>query len=108
MRRFDPSDKPVLANVDDSPSKDVWVEAGWPQNLLDEEQLYDLMVDPNEAVNRIGDASLEPVLDDLRRRLEIWMQATEDPLLDGPVPPPPGAEYNAVDAVSAGEPTLLG
>ncbi len=108
VRRFDPSDRPVLANVDDSPSKDVWVEAGWPQNLLDEEQLYDLMVDPNEAVNRIGDASLEPVLDDLRRRLEIWMQATEDPLLDGPVPPPPGAEYNAVDAVSAGDPTLLG
>ena len=26
---------PVLANTDDSPSKDVWLEAGWPQNLLD-------------------------------------------------------------------------
>ena len=34
------------------------------------------------------------------------MQATDDPLLDGPVPPPPGAVYNSVDSLSAGEPTL--
>ncbi len=108
VRRFDPHDTPVLANVDDSPSKDVWVEAGWPQNLLDEEQLYDLRLDPNEAVNRFGDPKLKDVQDDLKRRLDIWMNATDDPLLNGPVPPPPGAEYNSVDSVSAGEPTLRG
>ena len=32
------------------------------------------------------------------------MEATDDPLLDGPIPPPPGAVYNAVDSISALEP----
>ena len=30
------------------------------------------------------------------------MVQTDDPLLDGPVPPPPGARINAQDQLSAG------
>ena len=32
-----------------------------------------------------------------------WMRGTSDPLLDGPVPPPPGAEFNDSDGRSAAE-----
>jgi N-sulfoglucosamine sulfohydrolase len=41
----------------------------------------------------------------MRGRLEDWMRATDDPLLDGPVEPPPGAEVNEPWQVSPDEPT---
>jgi hypothetical protein len=40
----------------------------------------------------------------MRGRLEDWMHATEDPLLDGPVEPPAGAEVNDQWQVSPDEP----
>jgi hypothetical protein len=44
---------------------------------------------------------------ELGARLTEWMADTEDPLLHGPVPPPPGAECNEQDRVSAREPTRI-
>jgi hypothetical protein len=41
----------VLANCDDSDSKDLWVEAGWGQRTVAREQLYDLVLDPAEGNN---------------------------------------------------------
>lgn len=35
------------------------------------------------------------------------MIETDDPLLEGPVSPPPGAEYNEQDQMSAREPTRV-
>jgi hypothetical protein len=35
------------------------------------------------------------------------MRETADPLLDGPVAPPPGAEINLPDQASATDPTTL-
>ena len=72
------------------------------------EELYDLEADPHEQENLASDRPLyesrstessEPagshphpeyaeVLEDFRERLEDWMEATDDPLLDGPVPYP--------------------
>jgi N-sulfoglucosamine sulfohydrolase len=106
VRRFDGRTKPVLPNTDDSPSKDLWLVHGWPQHLLAQEQLYDLVLDPNEACNRIDDPVCADIAADLRRRLERWMEGTADPLLHGPVAPPPGAEWNDADQLSAAEPTF--
>jgi N-sulfoglucosamine sulfohydrolase len=41
----------------------------------------------------------------MRGRLADWMRDTDDPLLDGPVYPPPGAEVNEQWQVSPDEPT---
>ncbi|MET0957243.1 MAG: sulfatase/phosphatase domain-containing protein, partial [Solirubrobacterales bacterium] len=105
IRRFSDEPRPVLANCDDSASKDLLVEHGWARRRCDREELYDLYFDPNEGHNVAGDPANAPVLGELRRRLEAWMVERGDPLLDGPVPPPPGAEINDPDQISPAQPT---
>ena len=110
MRHFGGRDRPVLPNCDDSPSKDVWLDAGWQRLPMDEERLYDLAFDPNETRNRANDADAAEVLDDMRGRLDRWMARTDDPLLGGAhVQPPPGTSYNDPDGLSPNEkPTIVG
>jgi N-sulfoglucosamine sulfohydrolase len=103
IRRFDARSGPVLPNCDDSPSKDVWLDHGWRNRPPALEQLYDLVFDPNEAHNLIDDPDLVAVRDDLRGRLDSWMAATHDPLLQGPVTAPPGVRLNDPDGLSPGE-----
>ena len=104
IRRFGGRTRPVLPNCDDSPSKDAWLAAGWRDRLVAEEELFDLAFDPNETNNVAADPAHAGVLGDLRARLEGWMRATDDPLLKGPVPAPPGAKVNPVDGLSPREP----
>jgi N-sulfoglucosamine sulfohydrolase len=96
----------VLANVDDSPTKDVMLRSGWADTKPPQEALYDLRLDPGEGANLIDDPALADVLSDLRRRLGEWMRRTDDPLLLGPVPPGDGTSYNTVDQISPGDPTI--
>jgi arylsulfatase A-like enzyme len=51
------------------------------------EELYDLESDPNEYVNLAGDEAYEHVREELEDRLVAWMRQTDDPLLNGPIPP---------------------
>jgi hypothetical protein len=44
------------------------------------------------------------VADELRARLDAWMRETQDPLLNGPVAAPEGAEVNSPDQISPAEP----
>jgi arylsulfatase A-like enzyme len=100
IRRYE---RPVLANIDDSPSKDYLLAHGLAERDAPAEQLFDLVFDPNEAHNIVDE---EPeIAAELRARLQAWMQETGDPLLDGPVAPAPGTEYNTADQRSPSEPT---
>jgi arylsulfatase A-like enzyme len=100
IRRFDEYPHPVLANCDDSESKDLLVAAGWGEQVVPREQLYDLVLDPAEGNSIAEDPARAEVLAEMRGRLDAWMRETEDPLLDGPVPPPPGALVNDQSQVS--------
>jgi arylsulfatase A-like enzyme len=51
-------------------------------------ELYDLEADPREENNVAGSPSLKVMEDDLSAQLWNWMQATDDPLLNGPVASP--------------------
>jgi N-sulfoglucosamine sulfohydrolase len=104
IRRYDDADGPVLANIDDGPTKDVLVDLGWDGWATDRERLHDVLLDPNEMRNLAADPAHADVLADLRDRLDRWMAETDDPLLDGPVPVPPGAWVNTRDQASASEP----
>ena len=103
IRRYDDRQAPVLPNCDDSLSKSLWLEHGWAEMAPDNEMLFDLIFDPNEAHNLVGDPRAQEVLDGLRARLDAWMRETDDPLLRWPVPAPAGAVVNDPDGLSPQE-----
>jgi N-sulfoglucosamine sulfohydrolase len=51
------------------------------------EELYDLQETPQEDENVVHEPRHEDVRVNLSRRLHAWMEATDDPLLNGPVEP---------------------
>jgi N-sulfoglucosamine sulfohydrolase len=73
----------IIPNCDDSISKTLWTDKGWLNQHLVQEELYDLMFDPNETNNLIDNSSLTETVDDLRGRMGKWMRETNDPALDG-------------------------
>jgi arylsulfatase A-like enzyme len=107
IRRFDGRDRPVLPNIDDGPSKEILLENGLQNRPLPTEQLFDLIFDPAETHNLVNDAAHATILTEMRRRLDNWMQTTDDPLLHGPIAAPPAAKFNDVNGISPGESPLV-
>ena len=105
IRRYGDRATPVLPNCDDGPSKSLWLEHGWRDRGEEPEQLYDLVFDPNEAHNLAGDPGSRAALDEMRARLQTWMERTGDLLLQGPVPAPSGALVNDPSGLSPRETT---
>jgi arylsulfatase A-like enzyme len=108
IRRFGDKKTPVLPNCDDSPSKEVWLKAGWGTQVLAEESLYDLLFDPTEHDNLINDPAQRQVAQEMRDLLHQWMLATNDPLLKGFVAAPPGAMVNDPNGISPQETPMPG
>ncbi|HTX45172.1 MAG TPA: sulfatase [Solirubrobacteraceae bacterium] len=108
VRRFDDYPYPVLPNCDDSPSKDAYLARGWATRPVDRERLHDLFFNPGEGRNSIDDPAYAEIRDELRTRLQEWMLKTNDPLLAGPVLPPPGALINSQTQQSANDPVQTG
>ena len=104
IRHYGGRTHPVLPNCDDGLTKSYWVKNGWANEEVAPEALYDLVFDPNERNNLVNDPSSRVTLDEMRRRMDTWMHATNDPLLRGPVPAPHGARYNDPDEISPGDP----
>lgn len=104
IRHFDGRRRPNLPNCDDGPSKSLWLDNGWRDRTVDAEQLFDLMFDPNETRNIIADPGQRATANEMRGRLDRWMRATKDPILDGPIAAPKGATANDPDGVSPKEP----
>jgi hypothetical protein len=88
IQSFDDQNRPNLSNVDASGSKTLWVDAGWADQPVPGVRLHDLMFDPHELRNLAGDPTAATIQAGLARRLNRWMIDTDDPLLQGPVPPP--------------------
>ena len=67
------------------------------------EELYDLTDDPHEQTNVVDEEEYSHVREELEHRLVSWMEQTNDPLLDGPVPP---GDYDAIVPWGDAEPNL--
>jgi arylsulfatase A-like enzyme len=94
IRRFGERNTPVLPNIDGGESRDLWIEYGWEHQKFDPEYLYDNFLDPVQSRNVASEPDLASVRAELANRLEDWMKKTNDPLLAGDVPLPPGAMMN--------------
>lgn len=81
-----------LANIDNSPTKQLFLEAGLGTRKRPLVQLYDLVFDPSERQNLAESPHHAPVLKELSAKLHSWMLETEDPLLNSPLDPPIGAK----------------
>jgi len=106
IRRYGENSGPVLPNCDDGPTKDLLLANGWREQPRSREMLFDLVFDPQESSNLAARPELDSVLDDLRARLDGWMETTEDPLLAGEAPLPPGTILNDPDDLSPSGPTF--
>ncbi|MCB1105184.1 MAG: sulfatase [Opitutaceae bacterium] len=91
IRRYAATPQRVLPNCDNSPSKTLWHEAGWAQQPVAAEELYDLMLDPMERRNLATDPAHEDTRADMAARLRTWQIETNDPILHGPLQLPPEA-----------------
>ncbi|MBN9614931.1 MAG: sulfatase [Acidobacteriales bacterium] len=101
IRRFDGRTTAVLPNCDDSTSKTLWLEHGWKTEPLEaEEELYDLLFDPQEHRNLVSENRVQSILKEMRGRLDTWMKDTDDPILHGPVPLVRGGHIVDVNAES--------
>jgi N-sulfoglucosamine sulfohydrolase len=100
IRRFDNRTRAVLPNCDDGPSKEVWLKHGWRNRTVYQEQLYDLIFDPNETNNLADDSAYSAIKTEMENRLQSWMRDTTDPLLKGPLAAPAGAILNSPDQSS--------
>jgi len=105
IRRFQNYHHPVLPNCDDGPSKTYWLTKGWATQPVADEELYDLVFDPEERSNLAGDPLQRPMLEAMRGKLLGWMEKTSDPLLKGPIQPPKGAQINPPDQESPNDPS---
>lgn len=106
IRRFAGRERPVLVNCDDSPSKEVWLASGWQEKIVPQVMLFDRTFDPDERQNLSGHPDYADIETDLAQRLEQWQDETDDPLLQGAVPVPPGTLEQSPDAISPGEPHI--
>lgn len=107
IERFGDRDRPVLPNIDDGESRDALLDHGWAERPVVRVQLYDNFFDPMQRTNLATDDAQAPVVAVFHDRLREWMERTGDPLLDGPVPLPPGASANDPDARSFQDDLLI-
>lgn len=91
-----------LPNTDDGASKSVLIGSGWRDQPVESEQLFDLVFDPLERHNLAADAKHAATLQEMRQRLDQWMQATDDPILRGDIPMPEGGIVTDPDDYSPG------
>ena len=91
------------SNTDDSPNKALRAKVGYYGRPQPGELLFDLVCDPLERVNLIGNPDFADTAKDLSRRLREWMEETDDPLRNGVMIPPRTALVNYPDSMSAKE-----
>lgn len=95
-------------HMDDSPTKEVFHRFGYFDREIIKEELYDLMLDPQERDNLAEREAYQAVLDHMKERLAAWQKRTKDPLTAvGKVELPQGAICCTPDSYSTTTQVML-
>ncbi len=103
IKRFDDFEDIVLPNIDNGHTKLYMLSKGLQGKHVLTEELYDLTFDPQERANLVDSDEYGAVLKQMQDRLDSWMKRTNDPLLNGRPPKPPGSQVNLQTAVHPNE-----
>ena len=90
IRNFAPGDgMQIAADILQTTAVDVMRETlrTWPRPAI---ELYDLAQDPWERENLAGRQDMTEIQARLTHVLDAWLSRTDDPILEGVVPAPPG------------------
>ncbi|GAA1488706.1 sulfatase family protein [Brachybacterium sacelli] len=101
IRSFRELDHRILEHTDAGASKQYLTARGWGDQEQEAEMLFDVLLDPHEAHNLLADPGHSDTVTDMRARMDSWMRETDDPLLRGPVPAPPGANVKGAEGFGA-------
>jgi arylsulfatase A-like enzyme len=101
-RRFEDRSRPVLPNLDDSPSKDALLATGFAQTRPRREMLFDYARDAENLHDLMEEDPARAAT--LREVLADWMSRSCDPLLDPRQMPIGEARVNDPDGLSPNEP----
>lgn len=88
-----------MANTDGGPSKSEFLAYDFPNRVRPRLELYDLVYDAAERNNLADDPDYAAVRDELLAKLVDWQERTNDPILQGRIPAPPGAKVDAHQAM---------
>ena len=103
-RNYKPVTHYFSPNVDAGYSKTIVAEQSDEfQRPRDREFLFHLEEDPEENANLVNEVEYQGILKELREKMDAWMTATKDPMLDGFVPPPEGSVVSCDDALEPGD-----
>ena len=89
IRRYDQATTLAMPNCDEGISKTYMIEHNWHQKPVESECLYDLVYDPGETNNLAYDNQHQETLEEMRHKLDLWRQETEDPLWENSIMMPP-------------------
>lgn len=104
--RFDDDLRRAWANVDNGPSKDLWMRLH-ADTPLERVQLFDLERDPQERCNVADHPAYASARSEMEGRLRRWMTDTRDPLLEGPLRLPSGAKVNPRECTDPRDPCVI-
>lgn len=76
-------DKPAPANIDNSVTKDFFIEEGFLDRTVSKEMLFDLYFDPCERTNLAGYSEYSKIYGEMKSKLDSFMEETNDPMTAG-------------------------
>ena len=83
LKAWLPDEMPVTTAALEGTRFHVWPRPELPRG---KEELFDVINDPDEWVDLAKDPVYQDIKQALRKRLDVWMRETDDPLLKGPIP----------------------